>query len=386
MTKNQFKYGTIQIDKINSTDTSVPNEALEIELPPADKKALAIAINNDLPTLLIGETGTGKTSVIKQLAFLRQQGYTRVNLTGYTTPDELIGTKSVKDGATYFENGIITNAMINGHILVLDEINATTPDCLFILHGLLDDDKRITLPNGEIIRPHKDFRVFATCNPDYEGTKSMNKAFIDRFPIILAIDILNYKKEAKLLQDRTTITEQLATDLVSVATMARKDYIENKISTFVSTRSLLNIGKLVTQGLTPKEAYITTIVRKTNNLEEQAILKDFYNLVMKTNETTDSIDKPVITTQAEINRYTARIDSLQLDNNQFYKEKQEAQLELETAKLELKQVTELNSKVTELETAKAELEQKVITYKRLDEMIAGLASKQPKPTVENIPF
>jgi MoxR-like ATPase len=376
MTKQQFKYGGIIIDKLNSTDLNVPNDCFDIDLPLADKKALAIAINNDLPTLLIGETGTGKTNAIKQLAFLRQQPYVRANLNGFTDPDNLIGTKSVKDGATYFENGIVTNAMQIGAILVLDEINATTPDCLFILHGLLDDDKRITLPNGEIIRPHKDFRIFATCNPDYEGTKSMNKAFIDRFPIILAIDTLNYKKEAKLLQDRTAIDEITATNLVSIATLARKDYTENKISSFVSTRSLLNIGELIKNGLTPKEAYTTTIVRKTNNQEEQAILKDFYNLVMKTNEANDNPDKPIITNQAEIDQFIRQIDSLKSDNDAFYKQRNEAQDKLIEAQEQLKELEALKQRdKTQSETID-QLSEKIKNYKQLEETIAKFATTQ----------
>ena len=60
---------------------------------------------------------TGKTSAVKELAYLRKQPYVRVNMTGYTTPDELIGSKSVKNGATYYEDGIITNAMKIGAIL-----------------------------------------------------------------------------------------------------------------------------------------------------------------------------------------------------------------------------------------------------------------------------
>src|ERR1035437_5134273 len=169
-----IKYGTYKLDILNQS-INVPTFAEDIELEPKDQKALALAVKNNLSCLGIGETGVGKTSAIKRIAYLRKQGYTRINMHGYTTPDELIGSKSVANGGTYYEHGVLTKAMIEGHIVVLDEINATPPDIMFVLHGLLDDDRRITLPNGDIITPHPDFRFFATMNPDYEGTRGLNK-------------------------------------------------------------------------------------------------------------------------------------------------------------------------------------------------------------------
>jgi midasin (ATPase involved in ribosome maturation) len=176
-----FSFGGLNLEIKNQENGYVPDATPNIIMPKEQERAVALAVKNNLPILLQGEAGTGKTSIARYVAHKSQQGFTRINMHGYATPDELIGSKSVKDGATYYEYGVLTRAMIEGHITVLDEINATPPDCLFILHGLLDDDKRITLPTGDIVRPHKDFRFFATMNPDYEGTKSLNRALIDRF-------------------------------------------------------------------------------------------------------------------------------------------------------------------------------------------------------------
>ena len=287
----QLTYGGIEIPIINVKDDLVPKSAIEVELEEGDKTALGIALRDNLPALLIGETGTGKTSAIRNLAFLRKQPYVRVNMTGFTTPDDLIGSKSINSkGETYFEYGIITDAMARGALLVLDEINATTPDCLFILHGLLDEDRRITLPNGEIIHPHENFRVFATCNPDYEGTRSMNKAFLDRFPIILNINYLPVPEEIKLITERTGVDVGLAKELVTMATMARTEYMNNKLTVFVSTRTLLNTAMLVAHGLDFKTAYKLTVMRKTNNHDEQKVILDFFGAIRKEGEGETSDD------------------------------------------------------------------------------------------------
>lgn len=289
-TIHTVEYGGISLPVLpKSKDALVPSTATEIILDHWDKVALAMSITLDKPALLVGETGTGKTSVVKYLAKITNRPYVRVNMTGYTTPDELIGSKSVKNGATYYEDGIVTNAMKRGAILVLDEINATTPDCMFILHGLLDEDKQITIPNGDVIRPHKDFRVFSTCNPEYEGTKTINKALIDRFPIILNIEPLDEKTESELLVKRTGIPIDTAHPIVQVAKRLRKEYAGGKITIFPSTRSLLSVCELANHGMALAEAFTTVVTRKTNNKTEQQLISDIYAALFK--EKTKSVEK-----------------------------------------------------------------------------------------------
>lgn len=379
--KNTIKYGNLAIDTINSNDVLVPKNAVKVTIQPQDKTALAIAINKNLACLLIGETGTGKTSIVKEIAYLRQQPYVRVNMTGFTTPDELIGSKSVKNGATYFEHGIITDAMQRGAILVIDEINATTPDCLFILHGLLDEDRRITLPNGEIIEPHKDFRVFATCNPDYEGTKTMNKAFLDRFPIIITIDTLTPVKETKLLQERTGIDEVTAKGLVTVATMARKEYIEGKLTIYISTRGLLATANLTKNGMELRHAYETSIMQKSNDKQEQKVLLDYFLAVFKLAEGSNDLDVPTVTTKRELEELSQQRSNAFSEASKYLDEKRIAEAKLITSTEELSKTkialgttqSELTATLSELKNVKEKLE----AYKTLDEIIKQ-ASKNTK--------
>jgi len=311
--RQTFKYAGVDLEIIDSKDSLVPQTALEVNFSEADKKAIAIAVKENMACLLVGETGTGKTSLVRQLAFLRKQPFVRVNMTGFTTPDELIGTKSVKNGETYFEHGIITDAMKRGAILDIDEINATMPDCLFILHGLLDDDRRITLPNGEVIYPHPDFRVFATCNPDYEGTRTMNRAFMDRFPVVIGVETLDVEDEEKLLISRLKLEPELAKDLVTIATLARKDYAENKIMSFVSTRALLHVGQLIQSGLKAKDAYTASVVKKTNNQDEQKILSDIFGAVFKASTAASQREKIMLIKKKDIDDLNDKLTALKAD-------------------------------------------------------------------------
>jgi len=335
------EYGALEFEVLHQKNKSVPDHADPVEMVEDDRNALGLSIINDLPTLLIGETGTGKTSAIRELAFLRKQGYTRINMHGYATPDDLIGSKSVKNGSTYYEQGILTKAMTEGHITVLDELNATPPDCLFIIHGLLDEDKRISLPNGDIVKPHKDFRFFATMNPDYEGTRGLNRAFIDRFSVILNVEVLKPQNETNVLMQRTGLKQEMVEKMVMLAHMGRKAYAEQKTLTFISTRSLLQWAGLVKHGLDIKKAFQTSIVNKAR-AEEQSAFQDFFSAVFKKSSDNNNLDMPVFTTRGEIKKkddqllkYEKAIKEYERIHKNEVKELEELRIESVTARTKL---------------------------------------------------
>lgn len=361
-TTDTFAFGGLELTVINQQDALIPSHAENIHLLEEHAQCLALAIQSDLPTLLIGETGTGKTSVIRYLAFKRQQGYTRINMHGYNTPDELIGSKSVKGGATYYENGILTNAMLKGHIVVLDELNATPPDCTFIIHGLLDDDKRIALPNGDIIRPHKDFRFFATMNPDYEGTRALNRAFMDRFSIVLNVDILPPDQEQSLLIDRTAVDKGLAEKMVQLAWLGRKAYREHKTMMMISTRTLLQWAHLMTQGIENTTAYNIAVVNKAHGDEKEAFT-DFFNLMFNT-KPDDAKARNVIhfITKGELLDFQTDVQKAKNELQQLTATKQQLEKELEQEKL--KKVDQ-----TQLDQAQQKLKDYEEMFKQIQEKI-----------------
>src|SRR5206468_1631140 len=115
-----------------------------------------VAIKSDKPALIIGETGCGKTSIVRELAHKHDHKFMRFNLTGETSVDEFVGKYTLVNGETVWQDGILLEAMKQGAFLVVDEINVALPEILFVLHSLLDDDKFVVVANhnGEIVRPH----------------------------------------------------------------------------------------------------------------------------------------------------------------------------------------------------------------------------------------
>ncbi len=244
---------------------------------------LEVAIKHDLPTLLIGETGTGKTSMIRELAKEHKAKLIRFTLTGETTVDDFVGKYTLISGETVWQDGILLSAIKSGDWLVVDEINVALPEILFVLHSLLDDDKSVTVPqhDAETIKPHKDFRFFATMNPteEYSGTKELNKAFKSRFPVILLVGIPENKIERDVLKaHEPLLSDEDATKIMSVANFLRQQKKKEEIFYTCSTRDLIQWAKMTVLLNDLAQAFKVTILNKANG-DSEKVKQTFENLI-----------------------------------------------------------------------------------------------------------
>lgn len=266
----------IPVNQENSDNPFVP--AQQFYLPAGDAlERMAWAISQNLPVLLIGETGVGKTLSVRHLAHMTQNGFRRVNLNGMTTVDEFVGKLMINEKGTYWVNGILIEAMEAGDWLLIDEINACLPEIAFCLHSLLDDDRMIVLSefDGRIIRPHPAFRLFASMNPHenrrYGGTKPLNEALLDRFPVTIQMDYLPFDVEVEVTmrqsgnEDRQTVER-----MVRVAHNVREAIKNEKVFSTFSTRRLIDWARMATR-FEPMEAAASTIMSKVNPFDAKVI-------------------------------------------------------------------------------------------------------------------
>lgn len=246
------------------------------------KSVLEKAVKLNLPVLLIGETGVGKTSFVRDLAKTQQKELVRLNLTGQTGVDEFIGKFLANKSGTYWVDGSLTDAMKKGKWIVLDEINMALPEILAKLHSLLDDDHCITIneKDGEVVHPHEDFRIFATMNPsdEYAGTKELNRAFFSRFPVVLSIDYSPFEKE--ILIERTKIAPEIADNLIAIAKEVRFHKEQGKLSSIISTRDLIYCSTLIMEGVDMPFAIQTSMLNKFPRDEGEA-LKQLVGVITK---------------------------------------------------------------------------------------------------------
>lgn len=137
------------------------------------------------PILIQGPTSAGKTSMIEFLAEYSGNKFVRINNHEHTDLQEYLGTYvSGSDGKLKFQEGLLVQAMRQGHWIVLDELNLAPTDILEALNRLLDDNRELLIPETqEVVRPHENFMLFATQNPPglYGGRKVLSRAFRNRF-------------------------------------------------------------------------------------------------------------------------------------------------------------------------------------------------------------
>src|SRR5574344_147948 len=207
-----------------------------------------------------GPSGCGKTTLIMQIASRLNWGVEQVTLSNKCESLDLIGHSTLKKGELVFEYGPLARAMLYGEILILNEIDLMSPGDLSVLNDVLEGKPLTVIANnGEVIKPHSQFRVVATANTKgfgdisgfYNGARLLNQAFLDRFRFIeMGYPKANVEK-AMILNVHPQLDDEQCDKLLHFAHDLREVVelgIENgvrQISSPFSTRTLLKIAGLL---------------------------------------------------------------------------------------------------------------------------------------------
>lgn len=278
LTDREFIVGAVRVPvNLNNTSQYIPREQFYIPPPQGYLEKLAYAVASNLPVLLIGETGVGKTMSVRYLAAKTNNGLRRVNLNGATTVDEFLGKLLINEQGTYWVNGVLVDAMLAGDWILLDEINACLPEIAFSLHSLLDDDRMVVLMeyDGRIVRPHPNFRLFASMNPSeegrYGGTKTLNEALLDRFPVVIRMEYLPEEEEIEAVISQSGNTDrEMVQRMVRVARDVREAIHHEKVFGSFSTRRVVDWARMSLIFDVHESAYYT-VLSKLSKYDAQVV-------------------------------------------------------------------------------------------------------------------
>jgi midasin len=239
------------------------------------------------PVLIQGPTSSGKTSMIEYLAKRTGHTFVRINNHEHTDLQEYLGTYvSGPDGHLQFQDGILVEALREGHWLVLDELNLAPSDVLEALNRLLDDNRELLIPETqEVVRPHESFMLFATQNPAglYGGRKVLSRAFRNRF-LELHFNDIPIDELQEILHRRTELPESRCKRIVSVYRELSVLRQENRLfeqKSFATLRDLFRWAQRPNDTIEELAANGFMLMgERVRKAEERKLLKDTIERVM----------------------------------------------------------------------------------------------------------
>jgi cobaltochelatase CobS len=205
-----------------------------------------------------GPTGSGKTSLVTQVAARLNWPVHAVTCHGRLELNDLIGQFTLVEGTMTFVHGPLSQSVRDGHVLIMNEIDLMDPSELAGLNDCLEGQPLVIAQNGgEVIRPHPKFRLVATGNSAgagdqtglYQGVLRQNLAFLDRFRLI-EIGYPEPPLEDSLLATAIpAIPAPIREKMIRVANEVRKLFVggtdgAGMLSVTLSTRGLLRWAAL----------------------------------------------------------------------------------------------------------------------------------------------
>jgi cobaltochelatase CobS len=295
-----WKWYKETVDELGNT---VKEEVEHPLVPPASKDyifrpesllQLLWALITNKKAWLSGHTGTGKSTLVAEVAARLNYPVIRINFDSEITRMDLIGRETLRqeDGTTVseFVDGILPQAMVQPCILLCDEMDFIRPDVSYVFQRALEDQGLlITEDGGRMIHPHNMFRIIATANTQgqgdeygqYQGARTQSSAFLDRFTVWIEVEYLKMGEEKSLIKSRVPeLTDDQADQVIKYVKEHRAAFTNNEITQPISPRGVIALsqGIVTFSALYPTEkegilvALKTTVINKSNPQDQNVLM------------------------------------------------------------------------------------------------------------------
>ena len=226
------------------------------------------AYNNQLPLLIKGPTGCGKTRFIHHMAAKLNRPIYTVACHDDLTAADLVGRHLIGDGETYWQDGPLSKAVREGAICYLDEVVEARKDTTVVLHPLSDDRRVLPIERtGEELKAPPEFMLVVSYNPGYQNLlKGMKPSTRQRF-VSMRFNYPDMETEKTIIQKETDIDDALATQLIELA-HAMRALKDHDLEESASTRLLVYAATLIKAGFNPIDACRAAIVEPLTDEEE----------------------------------------------------------------------------------------------------------------------
>ncbi len=209
---------------------------------------------SQLPVLLKGPTGSGKTRFIEHMAWRLKRPLVTVSCHDDLTAADLVGRYLITNNETVWVDGPLARAVRSGAICYLDEVVEARRDTTVVIHPLADDRRMLPMEKrGELLLAPPEFLLAMSYNPGYQSVlKELKHSTRQRF-VAIEFQYPQAKLEEKIIRTETGADANIAAALIRLAQMTR-NLKGNGLDEGASTRLLVHAAKLIARGIPPAAA------------------------------------------------------------------------------------------------------------------------------------
>jgi nitric oxide reductase NorQ protein len=220
----------------------------------AEKIVFKAAWDNQLPVLLKGPTGCGKTRLVQTMADELGLSLFTVACHEDLTAGDLVGRFLLRGGETVWEDGPLTRAVRQGGICYLDEIVEARADTTVVIHPLADHRRELNIERlGESLTAPPAFMLVLSYNPGYQSVLKDLKPSTRQRMVAIELDYPGAEIEERVLMQEAGVERELAARLVRLG-QAIRALEEEGMPEGASTRTLISTARLIKSGVAPDVA------------------------------------------------------------------------------------------------------------------------------------
>jgi nitric oxide reductase NorQ protein len=219
-----------------------------------EKIVFKAAWDNQLPVLLKGPTGCGKTRLVQTMAVELGLPLFTVACHEDLTAGDLVGRFLLRGGETVWEDGPLTRAVRQGGLCYLDEIVEARADTTVVIHPLADHRRELNIERlAETLAAPPAFMLVLSYNPGYQSVLKDLKPSTRQRMIAIELDYPSADIEVRVLMQEARVERELAARLVRLG-QAIRALKEEGLAEGASTRTLISTAQLIKSGVAPAVA------------------------------------------------------------------------------------------------------------------------------------
>lgn len=212
------------------------------------------AWSRQLPVLLKGPTGVGKTRLVEHMAQRLNRPLVTVACHEDLSAADLVGRYVLRGDDTVWIDGPLTQAVKQGAICYLDEVVEARADTVVVLHPLMDHRRELHIDRlGTMLKADPGFMLVMSYNPGYQTLAKDLKPSTRQRMVAIELSFPTPQVEAAVLTQLYGVDTAVAQKLAQFAQAARRSP-HSGLDETISPRALISAALLMQAGISQREA------------------------------------------------------------------------------------------------------------------------------------